>query len=345
MLSSILVIGGTGMIGQHLVMASINAGHPTAVLVRPASVHDPGKVRLVENFKADGAIIVYGDIDDHEGLVRVIKQSDVVISALGHTSPEEVESQLKIVAAIQEAGNIRKIIATGEDYPKDQGDVTLTTEFEESNANENDRFLPSEYGCNVELAEYMLEPARSILGAILRVREALKVSGIPHTIISSNWIQGFLLPRAGDPEANGPPETRVTILGDGKKQVFFINEKDMSAVTIKAVEDPRTLNKIVYMRPQENLCSLNRLVSLWENKLGNTLEKSYVSEEEIVKKILESSFPLNFQLAVVHWTLVAKEPKLREKGIGASARDEVEATELYPDMKYITVEEYLDSLM
>lgn len=80
------------------------------------------------------------------------------------------------------------------------------------------RFVPSEYGCDVELAEHMLEPARSILGAKVRVREAVKASGIPHTIISSNWLQGFLLPRAGNPEASGPPNNSVTIFGDGKLQ-------------------------------------------------------------------------------------------------------------------------------
>ncbi|GJN31921.1 hypothetical protein PR202_gb20378 [Eleusine coracana subsp. coracana] len=122
----------------------------------------------------------------------------------------------------------------------------------------------------------MLEPARSILGAKCRVREALKMAGIPYTIISSNWIQGFLLPRAGDPEANAPPETRVTIPGDGTTQ--------------------------------------------------------------------ESRFPLNFQLAVVHWTLVATKPKVHEEVTGALAGDEVEATELYPELKYITVEEFLGSL-
>jgi hypothetical protein len=77
------------------------------------------------------------------------------------------------------------------------------------------RFLPSEYGCDVELAEQMLEPARSILGAKLRFREAVRAAGIPHTIISSNWLLGFLVPRAGNPEANGPPDSSVTIFGDG----------------------------------------------------------------------------------------------------------------------------------
>ena len=67
--------------------------------------------------------------------------------------------------------------------------------------------------------------------------------------------------------------------------MFFVNEKDMAAVAMRAVEDPRTLNKILHLRPQENLCSLDKLVSLWENKIGKTLKKTYIQEEELVKKV------------------------------------------------------------
>jgi hypothetical protein len=70
-----------------------------------------------------------------------------------------------------------------------------------------------------------------------------------------------------------------------KSPVFFVHEKDMGAVAMKAVEDPRTLNKILHLRPQGNLCSMNQLVSIWENKIGRTLEKTYVCEEELVKKV------------------------------------------------------------
>ncbi|KAF8772724.1 hypothetical protein HU200_005453 [Digitaria exilis] len=256
MLSSILVIGGTGMVGQLLVMASIDAGHPTAVLVRPGTASDAGKAKIMEAFKSCGVRLVYvpTDITPSKGIGGGDQAAEVVISALGHSSPEEVESQLKILVAIQEAGGVK-------------------------------RFVPSEYGCDVELAEHMLEPAKSILGAKIRVREAVRAAGIPHTIISSNWLQGFLLPRAGNPEANGPPNNSVTIFGDGKPQVFFVNEKDMAAVAMKAVEDPRTLNKILYLRPPENLCSLDKLVSLWETKISKTLEKTYFSEEELVRKV------------------------------------------------------------
>ncbi|CAN6201774.1 unnamed protein product [Urochloa humidicola] len=148
MLSRVLVIGGTGKIGQHLVMASLDAGHTTALLVRPvAAGADPDKARLLEAFMTCGASLVYGDINDREVLVAAIGQADVVISAVGHTSVEGVESQLKIVAAIQEAGHHVK------------------------------RFLPSEYGIAVELKDQMLEPVRSIFRAKLRVREALRVAG------------------------------------------------------------------------------------------------------------------------------------------------------------------------
>jgi phenylcoumaran benzylic ether reductase len=185
------------------------------------------------------------------------------------------------------------------------------------------RFLPSEYGCDVEhVAEHMVEPARSILGAKVRVRHALKAAGIPHTIVCSNWAQGFLLPRAGDPQLpdGRPPDTTATIFGDGQVQgilslspparvracvcmlpswssssslllfsATFVNEQDMSRVAIKAVQDPRTLNKKLHVCPPTNLCSLNQLVSLWEDKIGKPLHRHYVAEEELLKKIQGTS--------------------------------------------------------
>ena len=50
-------------------------------------------------------IVSQGDIYQHESLVKAIKQVDVVISGLG--SPEQIAEQVKIVATIKEAGNIK----------------------------------------------------------------------------------------------------------------------------------------------------------------------------------------------------------------------------------------------
>jgi len=67
--------------------------------------------------------------------------------------------------------------------------------------------------------------------------------------------------------------------------VVFVKEEDIGTFTIKAVDDPRTLNKILYLRLPANTYSINELVALWEKKIGNTLEKTYIPEEEVLKKI------------------------------------------------------------
>ena len=45
-----------------------------------------------------------GDLYDHDGLVKAIKQVDVVISTVGFT---QIADQTKIIAAIKEAGNVK----------------------------------------------------------------------------------------------------------------------------------------------------------------------------------------------------------------------------------------------
>ncbi|KAF0917572.1 hypothetical protein E2562_020947 [Oryza meyeriana var. granulata] len=311
--SRILVIGGTGIIGRHIVQASLNAGHPTLLLVRPAAAAadvDPDKAKLLAAFEASGATIVYGDMNDHESLVAAIKQADVVISAVGHRGTVELDGQLKVVEAIKEAGNVK-------------------------------RFVPSEYGCDVEQAEDgTLEPARSIIAAKARVREAVRAAGIPYTFICSYWAHGFMLPRLGDPLVDRPPATTATVYGDDTQRAIFVDEKDMSAVAIKAVDDARVLNKILYVRPPANKLSLGQLVRLWEKKSGKTLEKCYVSDQQLAKKVQEAPFPVNFQLAMVHSTLVAG---VCEQTINPAVG--AEATELYPEMDFLTVDDFLDGLL
>ncbi|WVZ72957.1 hypothetical protein U9M48_021337 [Paspalum notatum var. saurae] len=270
--SRILVIGGTGTMGQHLVKASLAAGHPTAALVRPATAANPSKLKLLEAIKGSGATILYqfniradpsiyfdlghatgrplqGDIYEHESLVAAMKQVDVVISAVGHRGPRDLgDGQLRIVQAIKEAPNVK-------------------------------RFVPSEFGCDVDqavrrrrgAAAAVVEPARSMLLDKVAVWEAVRAAGVPHNFICTYCPHGFLLPRLGDPQLDGPPTTKATIFGHDNTRVIFVHEADMSALTIKAVEDPRTLNKILYVRPASNTCSFSHLVHLWEQMAGRTL--------------------------------------------------------------------------
>ena len=71
---------------------------------------------------------------------------------------------------------------------------------------------------------------------------------------------------------------------------IFNKEEDIGTYTIKAVDDPRTLNKVLYLKPPRNIYSFNELVALWEKKIGKVLEKVYVPEDKLLNDILGQLF-------------------------------------------------------
>lgn len=66
---------------------------------------------------------------------------------------------------------------------------------------------------------------------------------------------------------------------------MFVKESDVAAFTVSTVDDPRTLNKVLYLRPSGNLISMNELVEMWEHKIGKKLKKVNVSSEELLRQI------------------------------------------------------------
>ncbi|CAA0843398.1 NAD(P)-binding Rossmann-fold superfamily protein [Striga hermonthica] len=247
-----------------------------------------------------------GDLYDHDSLVKAIKQVDVVISTVGSL---QLADQDKIIAAIKEAGNVK-------------------------------RFFPSEFGNDVDRTR-AVEPAKSTFELKAQIRRAVEAQGIPYTYVSSNYFAGYSLPSLLQGNLTSPPRDKVTILGDGNTKGVFNYEEDIGTYTIKAVDDPRTLNKILYVRPPKNIYSFNELVALWEKKIGKTLEKEYVSEEQLLKQIQESPIPFNIILAINHSIFVKGDQTYFE----IEPSFGVEASELYPDVKYKTVEEYLDQFV
>lgn len=304
--SKILFIGGTGYIGKFIVEASAKAGHPTFVLVRESTLSDPSKSQLLDHFKKLGVNLVIGDVLNHESLVKAIKQVDVVISTVGHTL---LGDQVKIIAAIKEAGNIK-------------------------------RFFPSEFGNDVDRV-HAVEPAKSAFATKAKIRRAVEAEGIPYTYVASNFFAAYFLPNLSQPGATAPPRDKVVILGDGNPKAVYNKEDDIGTYTIKAVDDPRTLNKILYIKPPGNIYSFNDLVSLWERKIGKTLERVYVPEEQVLKNIQEAAPPVNVILSIQHSAFV----KGDQTNFQIEPSFGVEASQLYPDVKYTTVDEYLSQFV
>ncbi|KAM3304656.1 phenylcoumaran benzylic ether reductase TP7 [Capsicum chacoense] len=309
-----LIIGGTGYIGKFVVEASAKSGHPTFALVRETTVSDPVKGKIVESFKNLGVSIVNGDLYDHESLVKAMKQVDVVISTVGMRLLADL---VKIIAAIKEAGNIK-------------------------------RFFPSEFGMDVDKLN-AVEPAKSMFALKVQIRRAIEAEGIPYTYVSCNYFAGYFLPNLVQPGATAPPRDKVIIPGDGnvkgkskkvpypRPPLVFNEEHDIGTYTVKAVDDPRALNKTLYVKPPKNILSFNELVAIWEKLIGKTLEKIYIPVEQILKDIQTSPMPINVILALNYSAFV----KGDQTNFGIEPSFAVEASELYPDVKYTTVEEYV----
>ncbi|CDP14428.1 unnamed protein product [Coffea canephora] len=242
--SKILIIGGTGYIGEFIVEASTKAGHPTFVLVRESTVSDPVKGKLVEGFKNSGSTLVHGDL-----YCIIMKR--------------------KIIDAIKEAGNVK-------------------------------RFYPSEFGVDVD-RQNAVEPAKSAFAGKSQIRRATEAAGIPYTYLPSNAFAGYFLPTLLQPGATAPPRDKVVILGDRNAKAVFNEEHDIGTFTIKTVDDPKALNKVVYIRPPKNSVSFNELVAIWEKKIGKTLEKEYIPEEQLLKNIQgDKKFDFNFLKSLLY---------------------------------------------
>lgn len=300
--SRILIIGGTGSIGRYIAKASIANGHPTFVLVRESTASNPQKAQLLESFKASGITLVQGSLENFASVVEAIKLVDVVICTVGRA---QIADQFNIISAIKEVGTIK-------------------------------RFLPSEFG-NIVEKEIGLEPVKSMYQLKAKIRRTIEAEGIPHTFISSNYFAGHFVPSLGQTALTAPPRDKVVILGNGNAKAVFVVEEDVATYTIKAVDDPRTLNKTLYMKPPANILSVNELVGLWENKIGKTLDKVYVPEEQVIKSIQERE---DFLLSLYHSTFV--EGNQTNFEIGPNG---VEASELYPEVKYTTIDEYLNQFV
>ncbi|KAG6388844.1 hypothetical protein SASPL_150280 [Salvia splendens] len=96
--------------------ASLKLGHPTYVFSRPNS----SKTNLLNHFQSLGAIIVKGMLDEHEKLVSVIKEVDVVISAVAYP---QILDQLKILEAI------KRFLASGYGVDEDK-EISVLPAFE-----------------------------------------------------------------------------------------------------------------------------------------------------------------------------------------------------------------------
>ncbi|XP_062204427.1 isoflavone reductase homolog [Phragmites australis] len=304
--SRVLVVGGTGYIGRRIVKASLAQGHPTFVLMRPEIGLDVDKLQMLLSFKAQGARLVEASLDDHAGLVAAVAQVDVVVSAISgvHLRSHNLLLQHKLVEAIKEAGNVK-------------------------------RFIPSEFGMDPSRMGHALEPGKVTFDEKMELRRAIEEAKIPHTYISANCFAAYFCANLAQMRTVLPPKEIVQVYGDGNVKVIFVDEDDVGTYTIKSVDDPRTLNKTIYLRPNENILTHNEVIAKWEKLSGKVLQKIHIPADKFLASMKDVDF--GTQVGIGHFYHIFYEGCLTNFDI----KDDEEATLLYPEVQYTNMDEYM----
>ncbi|KAL4570442.1 hypothetical protein LXL04_026094 [Taraxacum kok-saghyz] len=303
----ILVVGGTGYIGKRIVKASLAQGHPTFVLKRPEIGYDVEKLQKLLSFKEKGARLIDGSFSDHQSLVDAVKQVDVVICTMSGVQlrSHNILLQLKLVDAIKEAGNIK-------------------------------RFLPSEFGIDPAQMENGLEYGRETFDDKMVVRKAIEEAKIPYTYVSANCFGGYFVGNLSQTYTLVPPKDQVFIYGDGNHKAVFMDEDDVATYTVKTVDDPRTFNKTLYLRPYENILTHIQLVEKWEKLSGKLLQKVHISAQDFFDSMedLDHAHKAGFaRIYQIFYDGCLMNFEIGERG--------EEASKLYPEVKYTRMDEYL----
>ncbi|KAL5553508.1 hypothetical protein UlMin_040909 [Ulmus minor] len=306
----VLIAGASGFIGQFVAEASLQSGRTTYVLVRPShgAKLNSSKASTIRALQDKGAIIVHGLVNDRETMEKIMKENeiDVVISAVGGAN---ILDQLTLLEAIKNVGSIK-------------------------------RFFPSEFGHDVDRAD-PVEPGLSMYNEKRKVRRMVEQSGVPYTYICCNSIASWPYFDNTHPSEVLPPLDRFQIYGDGTVKAYFVAGTDIGKLTMKTVDDVRTVNKSVHFRPSCNLFNVNELSLLWEKKIGKTLPRVTISEDDLLAAAAENSIPESIVASFTHDIFI----KGCQVNFSMDGPHDVDVGNLYPEENFKTVDECFDEFV
>nr|WID86579.1 leucoanthocyanidin reductase-like protein [Morus alba var. atropurpurea] len=187
------------------------------------------------------------------------------------------------------------------------------------------RFLPSEFGHDVDRVD-PVEPALSLYKIKKKVRTETEKAGIPYTYICCNSIAGWPYHDNVHPSEVLPPLDAFKIYGDG---------------TVKGDNGERAVNKTIHFRPKSNMFNVNELASLWEKKIGRTLPRKFMTEEDLLTAVKELPLPGNVVSALTH-DIFIKGCQVR---YSLDKPADIDVCSLYPDTPFQSMDECFDEFI
>ncbi|QKD02807.1 NmrA family NAD(P)-binding protein [Mesorhizobium loti] len=284
-MSSTLIIGATGLLGAEMAKASAGNGDHVHVLLRPSTAANEARIRPLRDI---GATVHIGDLDDYDSLMRAVGQVDRVISSVHVGSA----SEMTLVRAVKDAGVSRYVPSAG-------------------------------FGLDfAAAAPGSIEP----LDIKRAVFDAVRQADLPYTVIYTNGFFSTWLATLGDLTRFGSaplPPDEVTLYGEGNVLATFVSEKDIAAVTMRALEDPNAVRREI--RIAQNRVTQSAMIDLWRQVSGRSPRIARMSAEELEALIAVAP---GLGLLRAFWI----------RGETALETDTPEAGVLYPELRFESIE-------
>lgn len=249
---TVLVVGSTGMLGTKIVFALLDKkATQVKAMVRPSSDSDEENRQKIEQMKAQGAIIVEGDIMKPQTLLPICEGVDVVVSAVGNNQTT-VPGQKNLI-----------------DAAKAQGVK---------------RFIPSDYSVDYRKIDY---GDNDNLDMRKEVLSYLQQSGLEYTLI----LNGAFMDNIGTPYAaqfdldNGTFE----YWGDGEMPLDYTTTDDTAKYVAQAVSDPDLANTALEVAGE--VLTMKQLLAAYQEATGKKLQEKRLGSVEDLKAWIDQKKP------------------------------------------------------
>ncbi len=273
---TVLVVGSTGMLGSKIISALLEKGATVVkAMVRPGSDNYEKNRQKTERMKAQGVIIVEGDLMKPETLLPICQGVDVVVSAVGNNETT-VPGQKNLI-----------------DAAKAQGVK---------------RFIPSDYSVDYRKLDY---GDNDNLDKRKEVFSYLQQSGLEYTLI----LNGAFMDNVGTPympQFNFDNNT-FEYWGDGETPLDFTTTDDTAKYVAEAVSDPDLANTALEVAGE--VLTMKQLLAAYEEATGKKLQEKRLGSVEDLKIWIEqkktsADSPVEYVPQQYEYTMVSRKGKL-----------------------------------
>ena len=251
MTTTVLVAGGTGMLGNRIATHLLEQPD-TAVrlLLREAVPSDPDKARAIDALLGKGATVALGDVVDTGSLIAATAGVDVVVSALQGGPGIITDGQVALARAA--VGNGVR------------------------------RFLPSDFAIDLFAAP---EGAPQF---DMRRRADEQINALPLEVV--HVLNGAFMDMMLDPATPGLIDLTagtVMLWGTGDEQFDLTTVEDTARFAANAATDPADLSGVRYLSGSRS--SFNEIIAETEKLTGKTLTRNVLGSAEDLRALTASA--------------------------------------------------------